>query len=310
MNNILYNFKNGNTEITIFADGTKIREYDDSEISISEFPESIDVKLTNHCDLGCLVCHEQSTTKGVHGDLNKLLEVISCLPAGTEIANGGGDPLSHPDLIPYLTILKSRGIISNITINQGHLKQNFDLIEHIIKEKLVHGVGISITSKNYTYISKFLDISDNIVFHVIAGVNDISILDDLISLCDKKNKPCKVLILGYKVFGFGINYAESHKNEINKNIDKWIKNIRSYIGKCVMSFDNLGIEQLRVKKLFTIEGWKKFYMGDDFVHTMYIDAVNQEFAPTSRSDIRIKFNEISLENYFKSRLQNNEFITR
>jgi hypothetical protein len=52
--------------------------------------------------------------------------------------------------------------------------------------------------------------------------------------------------------------------------------------------------------LFTTEGWDKFYMGDDFCFTMYIDAVKQEYAPTSRDANRMSFDEISLTDYFIS----------
>ena len=40
-------------------------------------------------------------------------------------------------------------------------------------------------------------------------------------------------------------------------------------------------------------------MGDDFTFTMYIDAVNEEYAPIS-ADNRIKFNDMSLFNYLES----------
>ena len=77
-------YQNGNTTVTILSDGTKIREYED--VPSINFPESIDVKISDYCDLGCKYCHESSTTKGVHGDLNKLLDVISKLPSGVELA--------------------------------------------------------------------------------------------------------------------------------------------------------------------------------------------------------------------------------
>jgi len=53
-----------------------------------------------------------------------------------------------------------------------------------------------------------------------------------------------------------------------------------------------------VKRLFTQEGWEKFYMGDDFTYTMYIDAVEGNYAPTSRSKDRESFNNYTLINYF------------
>lgn len=61
----------------------------------------------------------------------------------------------------------------------------------------------------------------------------------------------------------------------------------------------MGIEQLKVKRLFTDVGWKKFYMGDDFCFTMYIDAVKQQYAPTSRSLGRVSFKQTTLLEYFK-----------
>lgn len=281
-------YKNGNTLVTIMSDGTKIREYEDTAQLVH--PESIDVKITDYCDMGCSYCHESSTAKGVHADLTQLLEVISELPAGVELAIGGGNPLSHPNLVEFLQALKKRGIIANITVNQGHLKTYQDLLVYLIKDDLVKGVGISITSNNFNYIKPLLDITDNIVYHLIAGVNEVEIIDRLIEL-----GKCKVLVLGYKTFGFGINY---HSPQVDALIKKWYKRLPKYIGKCVLSFDNLAIEQLNVKRLFTIEGWERFYMGDDFCFTMYIDAVKQEFAPTSRSSNRKSFNEYSLTGYF------------
>lgn len=291
----LAQYKNGNTTITILNDGTKIREYEDTPKIIH--PESIDVKITNYCDMGCAYCHESSTTSGVHADLNKLIEVISELPEGVELAIGGGNPLSHPNLLEFLQSLKQKGLIANITVNQGHLKTYQDLLIYLIKEELVKGVGISITNNNLNYVKPLLQITNNIVYHLIAGINSVDVIDKLIELGN-----CKVLLLGYKYFGFGINH---HNKEVDECVKSWYKNLRNVIEKCSVSFDNLAIEQLRVRKLFTKEGWEQFYMGDDFQFTMYIDAVKQEYAPTSRSNKRKSFSEYSLIDYFKKERQLN-----
>jgi hypothetical protein len=288
--NVIAEYKNGNTFVRIMDDGTKIREYDG--IPIISHPESIDVKITDYCDNGCKYCHEMSTTGGFHGDLNKLLKTIESLPAGVELAIGGGNPLSHPDLISFLTELKKRGIISNITVNQAHLYGFNTLLTSLIKDGLIHGLGISITGHNFDRVKPILEITDNVVFHVIAGVNKMSVLDELMKL-DK----CKVLILGYKTFGFGVGYFN---DSVRDELLRWKASLRKYIGKCTISFDNLAIEQLDVRSLFTTEGWDKFYMGDDFCFTMYIDAVKQEYAPTSRDANRMSFDEISLVDYFIS----------
>ena len=54
----------------------------------------------------------------------------------------------------------------------------------------------------------------------------------------------------------------------------------------VVSFDNLAIKQLDVKRLLTKEEWNEFYMGDDGGFTMYVDMVNREFAKSSTSTER------------------------
>jgi len=282
-------YKNGNTIVKIMNDGTKYREHEGSPCIL--YPESIDVKITNYCDNKCKYCHEMSTTTGEHADLVVLLEIIKNLPRGVELAIGGGNPLSHFYLIGFLSQLKDRGIIANITVNQSHLSKYYSLITRLIKDELIHGLGISIVNSNFEYIKSILKITDNVVFHLIAGVNKIDTIDKLLEL-----EKCKVLVLGYKKYGFGINY---YSDAIDTELRRWTKSLRKYIGKCTIAFDNLAIEQLNVRKLFTTEGWKTFYMGDDFCFTMYIDAVEQNYAPTSRSTERISFKEMSLLEYFK-----------
>ena len=137
---------------------------------------------------------------------------------------------------------------------------------------------------------------------MIAGVNETSQIDKLIQLNQEHSKEAKILVLGYKVFGFGVEFFNQ---EINANVKHWRKQLPNYIGKCTLSFDNLAIEQLKVKRLFTVEGWNKFYMGDDFTFTMYIDAVKQEFAPTSRSpkEQRVSFERTSLLQFFQPKIK-------
>ena len=88
-------YRNGDTLVTLYQDGSKIRRFPD-EGANPLFPESIDLKITDYCDAGCAWCHEGSTRRGKHADLN--LAFLSTLRAGTEIAIGGGNPLDHPRL--------------------------------------------------------------------------------------------------------------------------------------------------------------------------------------------------------------------
>lgn len=285
---IVSKYQNGNTTVTIYEDGTKIREFDD--VPEIYFPESLDVKITNYCDLGCKYCHENSTIKGEHADLEKLKAVLISLPAGVELAIGGGNPLDHPDLIEFLIWCQEKGLICNITVNQRHLKKHLATLETLIEEKLIYGLGISIVNNHYKEIEYLKTLTNNIVYHVIAGVNDVSELDSLHSIGN-----CKVLILGYKNFGRGVDY---YSEEVDKNIELWQKQLPLYLGKFSISFDNLALEQLNVQSMISENIWNSFYMGDDFSFTMYIDAVKQEYGPTSKSLDRVSFNKMSLFEYF------------
>lgn len=286
---ILYKYQNGNVSVTILEDGTKIREYED--IPMIVHPESIDVKITNKCDLNCPYCHENSNDNGKHANLLMLLQVLQDLPAGVELAIGGGNPLEHPQLIEFLKELKNRGLIANITINQNHLSPYLLTIKSLLEQDLIKGLGISIVNNDYTAIKELQELTNNIVFHVIVGVNDINILNDL-----SKLKYCKVLVLGYKQFGRGNNF---YSKQIQKDIDFWKRILPFFIKRIHLSFDNLALEQMDIQQYFSPEIWESLYMGDDFTFTMYIDAVNQKYAPTSRSSKRISFSTMTLINYFQ-----------
>lgn len=298
----LIQYTNGNLHTTIYEDGTRVRDFEGVPNPI--YPESIDVKITNYCiGAPCIKhCHEKSNPKGKHADLTKLLEILSVLPAGKECALGGGDPLSHPDLIPFLQQLKNQGIISNLTINQVHLESNLELILRLIQEKLIYGVGISYSEAQYfPIIEKIINHTNHLVFHLIMGINRVEEINQLNTFCQQLNKPCKILILGYKQFGFGINYyLKNPKIEDNKY--RWYVEVGQHLqqNNLVLSFDNLAIEQLKLQRFFTTDAWNQFYQGDDGTFTMYIDAVEQQFAKSSTSTQRTHFSQTNLLEYFKS----------
>lgn len=293
---ILHQYENGNTIVTIHHDGTKEREFEGVPHVVH--PESIDVKITNYCDAGCGFCHEQSTIAGLHADLNKLKEVLSVLPGGVEIAIGGGNPLSHPDLISFLEWAQGRGLVANITINQKHLELYQSLIIELIVRELVRGVGISYTSeKSFKWLKPIIRLTNNVVFHLIMGINEVNDVKVLKEFYGPKE--CKILVLGYKQFGLGINYYLKNK-KIEDNKYEWYTSLASFFKTdgLTVSFDNLAIKQLDLRRYFTDAAWGRFYMGDDFVFTMYIDAVNRQFAPSSTSTDRVSFDDFSLLEFF------------
>ena len=274
-------YKNGNYFVDInLNDGTKIR-HNDLDFFAPEKPESMDLKITNWCNMGCPMCHENSTPEGKHGNIMNMPFIDTLLPY-TEIAIGGGDPLSHPHLVPFLEKLKSRNLVANMTVNQIGFMDNIDFIQGLIDKKLIYGLGVSLVDANDEFIdaiSKF----PNAVIHVING---IITMDQLRSMAHRN---LKILILGYKEFRRGKSLFERQNVEINHLKSAFYDMLPTVIEEewfKVVSFDNLAIKQLDPKRLMGDEEYNKFFMGTDGEYTMYVDAVNWEFAQSSTSTKR------------------------
>lgn len=280
----LGSYRNGDYSVVLFEDGTKVR-YNDLDHFTPEKPESIDLKITNCCNgvngVLCPQCHEKSNPDGKHGDIMNLKFIDTMLPY-SEIAIGGGDPLTHPDLVPFLEKLKERRLIANMTVNQWTFMQNLDKIDWLIKNELIHGLGVSLNNPAKEFI-KAIEKYPNAVIHVICGVTTINQIKML------AHNGLKILILGYKEFGRGFMLYSTNSAQIEALKSDFYNSISTIVNEkwfdCV-SFDNLAIEQLNPKRLMSDDEWQRFYLGDDGFATMYVDSVNMEYAKSSVSTER------------------------
>lgn len=273
--NLLSKYNNGNYTVEIYDDGTKIRETEEETFEAS-FPENIDIKITNKCLNNCNFCYESSSPEGKHGNLN--VDFIKSLHPYTELAIGGGNPLSHPDLYEFLKVLKENKIIANITIRQNDFLNNLELLKNYTDNKLLYGIGVSLIEPTDEFIKEIQQFP-NAVIHTIAG---LLTKEQLIKLFNKK---LKILILGYKTRGKGENYKHEFEKDIFLNIEFLKQNILKLTPLFkVVSFDNLAIEQLELQKQINPKVWEEFYMGDDGKHTMYVDLVKQTFSKNSLSE--------------------------
>ena len=265
-------YKNGNYTVKVLSDGTKIRETLEDEF-VPSFAENCDCKITDKCDGGCPFCYEGCTPNGKHGNIlnYKFLDTIHPY---TELAINGND-MSHPDLIPFLMKLREKKVIANLTVNQIHFERHQNLIRKLVDDKLIYGLGISLKEPTEEFIS-LVKTYPNAVIHVINGILSAS---DAMMLADNN---LKMLILGYKQLRRGEDWYDiEHESIIAKqmwlkeNLDKMLSHFK------VISFDNLAITQLDVKRLMSEEDWEEFYMGDDGNYTFYIDMVDGTFGKNS-----------------------------
>ena len=292
----LVKYKNGNYTVMLDLDsGTKIRK-NDLDFFEPEYPESMDVKITNCCDMGCKFCHENSKPDGKHGDIMNA-KFIETLHPYTELAIGGGNPLAHPDLIPFLEKCKRLKLIPSMTINQVHFMRDHEKVKFLVDNKLIYGLGISLVSASDEFLERVKEFP-NAVIHVINGVQPVS---ELRKLYDKN---LKLLILGYKEFRRGKDFYSEKVIEGKSELFKELPELSKHFA--VVSFDNLALRQLDPKRMLTQEEWDKYYMGNDGTMTMFIDIVNKQFSTSSTTpedkrhdmldDIKPMFDIIRSEN--------------
>ena len=267
-------YQNGNFTVKINTrNGTKIRETEDDKF-IPAFSECMDIKITNQCDKACPFCHESSTIYGKHADIMNE-KFIETLHPYQEVAIGGGDITSHPDLIPFLRKLKELHVIPNITVNQKHFEEKQELIKYLVQEELIYGLGVSLVEPSARFI-ELIEKYPNAVIHVINGVLKPKDVETL------KYRNLKILILGYKDLRRGLEWHKKDNQEITENQNWLYHHLFKMLSEFqVVSFDNLAIEQLDVKRLVDEDEWEEFYMGDDSEFTYYIDMVERKFAKSS-----------------------------
>lgn len=291
-------YKNGNADVFLdLRDGTRIIEYPDNEPLALETPLNIDIRVSTQCPYGydkntkqstCEFCHESALVNGQECHYGILQQVLidAKLPRGTEIALGVNEVTD--DLIQFVKNLWKLGLVVNITMNERYITEYGDTR---LKELMpyVFGLGIS-----YRSLQGCLSLPDWIadyphtVIHVINGIDDF---DDVKHLGVKYHK---LLILGEKDFGFNRGKVDlltpSHK--------QWKANVMQLTKIFdIVSFDNLGLQQLEIRGKITDEEYKSFYQGE---HSMYINAVEQYFAPSSRTRNYVeRFDVTDLRSYFQ-----------
>lgn len=284
-------YQNGNGLVELHQDGTRIISFED-ELQL-EYPLNIDIRVSTACSLGynpktgkatCSFCHESARTDGKECDYQELKDKLHGLPKGIELAIGGNKITLG--LINFLTWAKNEGYICNLTVNHLHMNRDRVVLRSLLEDETIYGLGISYR-KDYPFgLDEYFINHPRAVLHVIAGIDSV---DDIVV-----NPIKKVLVLGYKTFGFGVEY---YSDEVKNNIQQWHWWVKKLIdSKDVVSFDNLGLEQLNIKRFLTDDKWEEFNQGE---HSFYINAVEKYFAPSSRNGNKTNWSSVTINDYFK-----------
>jgi len=258
---------NGNYQVHIREDGTKIRVSVNDEDFFPTRPETIDVNISNYCEHNCPFCYIDAGTDKPHGNLN--MKLFDNIKPGTELAINYA---KHPGLLDFLYRMEKQRVIVNMTVNQKDLEDSGSrmMFQLLLDTKLITGLGVSVNS---VQTLRRLD-SDNIVYHVIVGITPITAIEELI------RRKGKILFLGYKTKGRGSSITPSRMDAYRENISRLMT-----LNESIFSFDNLALEQLGIEKLVSEETWLRNYMGDEGQFSMYLDTVQEKYYRSSTEEI-------------------------
>ena len=181
---------------------------------IPEWPELIDVKITNKCNHRCKFCYMDSNKNGGEADIYLLYSFVTEASklGRIEFSIGGGNVLEYSRLEDLLSFIKDKNCIANITINA----KDCDRIikdEGLLKtlQETVSGVGISCFSpKDVECAYKLRKRWGNRGFRyhfktdfVIHTIPEYLGVEKTVEIMDAAQGKFRVLFLGYKTNGRG-----------------------------------------------------------------------------------------------------------
>lgn len=255
----------------------------------SQYPELVDIKITDWCSSSCEYCYMGSTTKGKHADLRYIQDIAHVLSNMKvfEVALGGGEPTAHPDFVNILRAFRENGIIPNFTTRSlswlkdekrrneilkyakafaysmdggsdvGVIKEIYDIL---VSEEIFDGWGM-----------KYIPIVN---LHVVMGTLSEEKFKEILREANKRH--IRVTLLGFK-------YTERGASFEVQSYDWWIKAVKELSAdhKCPrISVDTIMIQQYGDE--IAEAGIPSFlYHKRDGSFSAYIDAVNKTFAPYS-----------------------------
>jgi len=198
------------------------------------FPFLIDIELTNHCNLNCLFCGQQ-TMKREKGFMSEEIfkkAIDECAKHKTPIRLiRWGEPFLHPEIIDFVKYAKSKGVFVHITNNgqamrDEHMPGVVDFVDSLIFS--FQGA----TKKEYE-IMRNNNRYDNLKSRILK----------LVKLRGEKEKPY-------------IHISSTMTNEPKKEIDKFVKYWSSIVDSVGIGKTNLSkLSFVQIKSFETIKNW-------------------------------------------------------
>lgn len=284
--------KNGNYWVNYDSFGKRLRFSIDDKPLKPDYPELIDLHITNKCQHNCSFCYQNSTDDSQHADIKFIKELFWNVhdfypsEAKIEFAIGGGNILLYPHLMELFEFLTGRGHIINTTLNAKDLptlsknKEMFDLFN-----KNVKGVGISVSTMEDVFLAqKFaeehLGFTKDLINYVEPDADKefkpycvVHLIPEYLGLkksvdyINRLREYYSFLFLGYKRLGRGITMKTQSFTETELKI-------LCNRSRC-LSIDTCFANTYKdfLVKNFATENTITYYEGE---FSMYVDAVNKK----------------------------------
>lgn len=274
---LLGSYKNGNYNIAIYNDGTKVRETE-GDAFIPSFAEKINLKITEKSDPACPWYHpevkegENQAALMAENEIETVHKYIKSLRPFTEVTINGND-LSNPEILALLVYLRKKRVISNILVSQENFVNNYHRILGWTERKLIYGLEVSLENSEDPEFLQKIQCFYSPTIHVMSGIFTGDDLDNL------AGKNLKIFVHG---FNKDLVREEIDPQDIIYN-EEWLEDaIKTEFPDAFFSvtFDKLAIEQLHVKETLSEDSkdpWDEFYIRPEEDFDLCIDAVNNVF---------------------------------
>lgn len=255
---------------------------DDVQPTKSNYPELVDLKITDFCPYNCSFCYTDSTIKGKEAEYYNIYRVLNILSEMKvfEVAIGGGEPTTHKNFIAIIKDCRNVGIIPNFTTYNIGWLNNPKMWIPITDNCGSFAYSVNDDIKTLTIDNIYEKLTENgiedkikVSIQCIIGVCKTNTIETIIKKCIDYN--FSLTLLGYKETGRGNQYIERENNSIE--IFNLIKKLKY---KPNISIDTaLAKEWEPLLKESKIP--RQMYHLEEGKFSCYIDAVNKKIGPSS-----------------------------
>jgi hypothetical protein len=243
-------------------------------------PELVDIKITDFCPYNCDFCYQSSTVKGEHANSYEIYKLASALGELKvfEVALGGGEPTLHPEFGTILRYFREAGIVPNFTTkNLNWLRDPKKWIKW-----LDHAGAFAYSANDEKDIAELATLLDyngiehqRANIHIVMGTVDEWKFTRMMR--EAQEKLISVTLLGYKRFGFGLDYEHIPYHW-------WISKVMERADQrpygAAVSIDTVLAKEYEDQILAAqVPSW--LFTTEEGQFSCYIDAVKNKMGPSS-----------------------------